>query len=306
MIACPICGNRQSRRLLGSTRFATLLFRCPECRIVHWADYWEPDKATEYYHGYYAGKAPTYDPITEKRYHAILERFERLTRKGRLLDAGCGMGHFLAVAESRGWTAVGLEVSGSGVEMLAAIKKERGWRFEVHGEDLLKADFPPRSFKVVTLFEVLEHLGDPLANLRRVHSLLEPGGILYLTTPNFDSLSRHALGERWRAITREHRCLFNPETLRNCLVEAGFDPLELVTKNIDLPEILSKWRTRSRPDVAVATFSATRAFRQTVESSRLLRLGKAGANLALSLLGLGETIEALAVLNTHAHSRDRD
>lgn len=62
----------------------------------------------------------------------------------------------------------------------------------------------------MTLFEVLEHLIGPMASLRRIHTLLEPEEILYLTTPNFDSLSRYALAGRWRAITEEHLCLSIP------------------------------------------------------------------------------------------------
>jgi SAM-dependent methyltransferase len=258
------------------------------------------EKAAEYYHDYYAGKSPEYDPITEKRYHAILDSFERLKFPGRLLDVGCGMGHFLTVAEARGWQPTGLELSVSGLQLLTSLKAEGGWRFEVWNKDLLGADLPEGSFRVVTLFEVLEHLIDPLANLRKIHTLLEPGGLLYLTTPNFDSLSRYALGGRWRAITPEHLCLFNPPAVRACLKSAGFGPVRVLTKNIDVPEILAKWRRSRHAQERVNTFPATRAFRRTVESSRYLQLLKRAANAALWLLSLGETVEALAVKQLEA------
>ncbi|MFQ5874192.1 MAG: class I SAM-dependent methyltransferase [Dehalococcoidia bacterium] len=299
VISCLVCGSDRASRLdLNGGRLP--LYRCPDCRVVHWGHVWGSEKVVQYYHNYYAKKRPEYDPVTEKRYHAILDRFERMTRPGRLLDVGCGMGHFLAVAESRGWEAVGLEVSGSGLQLLARFKAEQGWRFKVHGEDLLGSDFPSASFRAVTMFEVLEHLVDPMANLRKVYTLLEQGGTLYLTTPNFDSLSRYALAGRWRAITPEHLYLFNPRTLGTCLDAAGFHPVRILTKNVDVPEIVTKWRRRRQPYEPANTFPTTRAFRRIIEDSLWLRWLKAWANAALRLSRLGETIEALAVKRSMA------
>ena len=294
MITCSLCGGDRAARL-GLDSGRSLLYRCLDCRVVHWGEGWKSEKVAEHYHDYYSKKEPEYNPITEKRYHAILNRFERMMRPGRLLDVGCGIGHFLAVAESRGWEAVGLEVSGSGLQLLTRLKAEQGWRFQVRGEDLLRANFPGGSFKAVTLFEVLEHLIDPMSNLRKIHALLEQDGIVYLTTPNFDSLSRYALAGRWRAITPEHLYLFNPRTLSTCLEAAGFIPVRILTKNVDVPEILAKWRHCRQPQKSVNTFPATRAFRKTIEESLWMQWLKACANTALQLSRLGETIEVLAV-----------
>jgi 2-polyprenyl-3-methyl-5-hydroxy-6-metoxy-1,4-benzoquinol methylase len=270
------------------------LYRCSECKVVHWGSVWEHEKPVEYYHDYYAGKTIDFDPITEARYHSILTRIEQHVSPGRILDVGCGMGHFLAVSESRKWQAMGLEMSDSGIKMLERVKLERGLRFEICGGDLLRNDFAANSFRAVTLFEVLEHLIDPMAVLRKIHTLLEPNGMLYLTTPNFDSLSRYALAGRWRAITEEHLHLFTPWTMRACLSAAGFRPISLVTKNVDVPEIIAKWRRRNAQQ-AVNTLPSTRAFRRTIEGSPWLQRAKRCMNVALRLSSLGETIEVFAV-----------
>jgi 2-polyprenyl-3-methyl-5-hydroxy-6-metoxy-1,4-benzoquinol methylase len=288
-----MCGSERARRL-SFNEGERPLYRCLACRLVHWGQTWGAAEMAQRYHDYYTGKPSEYDPITEKRYHTVLDRFEQLTSPGTLLDVGCGMGHFMAVAEARGWKAVGLEVSASGVQLLERIKAERGLRFEVRNGDISGADFPAESFKAVSLVEVLEHLSDPMACLKKIHALLEPGGILYLTTPNFDSLSRLALAGRWRAVRAEHLCLFNARTLRVCLSSAGFTSVRFVTKNIDVPEILAKWR-RPRQRESLNTASATRAFRRTVEGSRLLQGLKAAANFVLRVSSLGETLEVFAI-----------
>jgi len=290
---CPVCGSAATpREVLDPRRGPSPLFRCQGCGVVRWAAAWQPP-AMAHYHDYYGGRTPTYDPVTETRYHAILDTLERWVRPGRVLDAGCGMGHFLMVAEDRGWEAVGLEVSASGVETLNEMKRARGRRFEVHAEELLKTELPAESFRAVTLFEVIEHLADPVENLRAVHRLLEPRGVLYLTTPNFDSLSRAALRGEWRGITPDHLTLFTPGALRRCLRLAGFEPLRVATKNVDVPEILAKWRRRRAQPVA--TFEATRSFRHAVERRPTLQALKRVVNGALRATGLGETIEAVAL-----------
>lgn len=292
--ACPICGTEDAKSIKRRDH-RPVLFRCRKCGAVFLGSVWGANQVSEYYRGYYKTRAIEYDPLTENRYHAILDRLEQLRPVGRLLDVGCGTGHFLSVAEARGWQAVGLEVSKSALEFLERIRTERGFKFSVVGGDLVQAGFPFKSFDAVTLFEVIEHLNDPVATLREVHRVLKDDGILYLTTPNFDSLPRYILGQRWRVIAEEHLCLFNPKTLRDCLVTIGFRPLKVLTKNVDVPEILSKSWRRGELEKNGTPISNTRSFRETVESSLWLRWLKAGANTALRLLQLGETLEALAV-----------
>jgi hypothetical protein len=145
------------------------------------------------------------------------------------------------------------------------------------------------------MFEVIEHLSDPRPHLERIHTLLEPGGILYLTTPNFDSLSRLALGGRWRAMTPDHLCLFNPRALRASLRAAGFRPDVLTSKNVDIPEILAKWRRSPSSGRSVETNPATQACRNRVEKSSWLRAVKATANVGLHWCGRGDTLEAMVL-----------
>lgn len=317
-MACPVCRGEQSRPVpLRSTEVA--LVRCRACRLVHWGRVWASGDVKAYYHAYYTGKPVAPDAVTQKRYHAILSGFERrLGGPKRILDVGCGLGHFLAVAEARGWEASGIEVSRSAVDAVEAQKTANGWTFRMVQGTLEEAPFVPGSFEVLTLFEVLEHLSDPCKLLACAHELLTPGGLLYLTTPNFDSLPRWLLGGDWRIITPEHLCLFTPGTLRGCLSAAGFSPAWVRTKNVDVPEVWLKLRRRmagqpqptetgTTPQAGSAkevpgaegerptTGEATQAFRHTVESSPWLRAAKVGVNGVLRLAQAGETIDALAV-----------
>ena len=296
---CPICRADSVRsRVEVPIGFS----RCHRCHTAYWVNSWSPAQATEYYHGYHTSDTLQRDELTEHRYHVLLDQFQRLRAVGRLLDVGCGTGHFLTVAEARGWDVVGLEVSQSALEWLGRLKRERGLRFAVIGTELTRSALPPNHFDVVTLFEVIEHLDDPLATLREAYRVLVSGGLLYLTTPNYNSLSRHLLHSRWRVIAPEHRCLLNPLTLKSCLVDAEFRPLRMVTKNIDVPEILSKWGLRRQTQHPTRPDSSSQRLRHTVEAHATLRVLKSGVNAFLKGSRLGDTIEVL-VQKPHAIPR---
>jgi len=292
--SCPVCTSHRARPLAIRYDGASL-YRCLDCRLVCWETSWDARDVAAHYRDYYADAPLEGNAITQKRYHAVLDHVERYVSPGPLLEVGCGAGHFLAVAEARGWQPTGLEVSASGCRTLERLKAARGYRFAVQGIDVMEASFPAGYFHAAVLIEVVEHLIDPLACLRRLREWLAPGGVLYLTTPNFDSLSRLLLAGRWRAIEPEHRYLFTPRTMTAALAAVGFRPVRLLTKNVDLPEIVSQWRRRGTPEPRVSTAASTETFRGVVESSAPLRVAKATVNGMLRLAQLGETLEVFGV-----------
>jgi SAM-dependent methyltransferase len=93
----------------------------------------------------------------------------------------------------------------------------------------------PGSFDAVTLWNVLEHLHDPVRDLGKIRRWLRPGGILALSTPNYDSVVRLARGARWHGFKLdEHLSLFSPQTIGFLLEETGYEPLHLATTATEL------------------------------------------------------------------------
>jgi SAM-dependent methyltransferase len=137
--------------------------------------------------------------------------------EGRYLDVGCGSGGSLGVARALGWRTVdGIEIDASAAE------KARRFADRLHVGDVASAPFPPASFDLVTAFHVLEHLPDPVADLKRMLSWLAPGGLLVLEVPNAGGLGAGVFGAAWSGLDLpRHLWQFSPATLEALVRRAG-------------------------------------------------------------------------------------
>ena len=126
----------------------------------------------------------------------LLERFGPFrdlyaAAPGRLLDVGCGQGELAAEFIARGWTAAGIEPS----EAAAAAARRHG--VEMHVGTLGNAPFAAGSFDAVTFNHSLEHVSDPLGDLRAAARLVRRGGLVAVSVPNFGGWERRAFRTRW-------------------------------------------------------------------------------------------------------------
>jgi SAM-dependent methyltransferase len=161
------------------------------------------------------------------RYSEILALIEaHLHARGRLLEIGCGAGLFLAAAGRAGWQASGIEVSPVAV---AFCRDTLGVEVVECDAEQMPATTAP--FDVVVMFDVIEHLFEPMAVLGAVRSILRPGGMLVITTPNFNALSRLVLGRQWAILSPlEHLFYFSEPTLRRALTRHGFADIRFVRR----------------------------------------------------------------------------
>lgn len=138
---------------------------------------------------------------------------------GRLIDFGCGAGEFLQRMQQLGWSVQGIDMSPS---MAAGVSRRLGVR--VHAGTLPHPDVPPDSADAITMWQVLEHVHDPVSTLRAVGEVLRPGGRLHLSVPNVASRSFAVFREHWHALELpRHLTHFSPDTLGAVLKDAGFE-----------------------------------------------------------------------------------
>ena len=235
---CTICGGTQHLPVFEKAGYR--LVRCPSCDLVWVAN---PPSAEELARIY----------SFESGYHSKLQsrRLERLHMRearghhaivsdhmdpGRVLDVGCSVGAFLSVAREAGWDAVGLEFSADTSEIA---RSEHG--LEVVTGTMEDRPFPKASFDLVTMWDVIEHVPDPLRTMGLVHELLRPGGMVAITTPNIDGLFPRAslplakiVGHWPHPEPPHHLYQFSKRTIERLLSAAGFDVVALVDQRIRL------------------------------------------------------------------------
>lgn len=160
-----------------------------------------------------------------ERFEKIIERMEKHVKKGRLLDVGCSLGTSLLAARERGWEVVGIELSRPVAEY--AISQ---WGLDIRICDVDEAGFAPESFDAILMHHTLEHLRVPDRQLRNLHGLLKPRGLLYQALPNHDSLKSRLFGASWSyGVHAGHLSHFSPRTLALLLRRTGYSVLETRT-----------------------------------------------------------------------------
>jgi SAM-dependent methyltransferase len=157
----------------------------------------------------------------EAKFIEILERIERHTSPGRLLDVGCGPGLLLRVAAARGWRVEGLDLN-----PWASAYASEHFDVTVTLGTVETADLDPVAFDAVTMLDLIEHLPSADTTIAAVARALRPGGVLAVLTPIADSLGARLLGRRWPEVQRvpEHTTLYSMRGLRALLRRHGMLP----------------------------------------------------------------------------------
>jgi SAM-dependent methyltransferase len=177
-------------------------------------------------------------------------------KRGKLLEIGSFAGLFLNRIRSDGWDTTGLEP-----ELKMANYSREKHRLNIVNGVLPNPALPDRAFDAVVLLHVIEHMPDPSENLRDIHRILKPGGVLAVETPRFDSLMFKLLGRRERSLSNcnGHIYFFTVPTLSRLLEKNGFEVVrvDLVGRTLTLERLCYNLGVISRVDWLKRFLAAT-------------------------------------------------
>lgn len=208
------------------------MVRCANCGLLYLNPRPTPEEMGAYYPRSYApyqlaeraASSKLWDWIYRAKLRPRVRVVERYAEGGVLLDVGCAGGAFLAALRHHGgWRLQGVEVDAAS----AAFARDR-YGLDVYAGTLQEAAFPANTFDVVTLWDVLEHLHDPLPTLVEISRILKPGGVVVVSTPNEKSLDARIFGRHWIGLDfPRHLCVFSTHTLPDIVERAGFTTVDL-------------------------------------------------------------------------------
>ncbi len=147
-----------------------------------------------------------------------------MPQNGRILDVGCGGGELGSWLVRRGWKVVGIEPS----EDACVVARARG--LDARAGMVAEVPLEPQTYDAAVFQHSLEHVADPVADLRLVRAALRNGGMVIVTVPNFGCWQRRHFGQRWFNLDLpRHRFHFNSQALTATLEQAGFTEVETLT-----------------------------------------------------------------------------
>jgi len=240
-IVCANCQQDDTAPCLEKWGFQ--IVQCRRCGLTYVNPRSVAEEVGDYFRGPYLSTIEEHgilNPGIQGIYAEILDRLHTLLVPGRLLDVGCAMGHFMVRAREHGWAVHGVESS-----RYAADYGRKRWDLRIQAlSNLGDAHLPDNHFDACVLIEVAEHLGSPRATFEQVFQVLKPGGVLYLTTPNFGSYAALFGREEWMAIIPTgHLYYFTFATISRMLTSVGFEEPVNLTPPAEFEVELERSRT---------------------------------------------------------------
>lgn len=225
--ACCLCGLRECESYLempDRTHHVHGIFtlqRCAGCGLIYLNPRPAPESLALIYPADYGPHQHAHRALHPdwERLCAFIARLQ--PQSGLLLDVGTGVGSFLRAAQLLlpHWSVTGIEPN----PYAAAVARSTG--AHVIQATLEDAPLDGTLWDAITLWNVLEHLRDPLAALKRLRRILRPGGVIYLTIPLCDSWDARLYGEYWCGWELpRHFYAFDRLSLQKLLAAAGLIP----------------------------------------------------------------------------------
>jgi SAM-dependent methyltransferase/ribosomal protein L32 len=231
--SCPLCSGVTLAHHLTCTDHLVSgkefeLKRCSLCGFIFTSDPPGEKEIGSYYESEdYISHTDSGKTLFDKLYQAVRKIMLAIKRKlviqciqkpsGKILDLGCGTGHFLNEMKRSGWETTGVEVN----------KKAREHAVSKFGLEVIPPDsigsLPSGQYDCITLWHVLEHFHDPFGYFREIRRLLKPTGAVMVALPNSDSFDALYYGKEWAAYdVPRHLWHFNPATFSIFAEKSGF------------------------------------------------------------------------------------
>jgi 2-polyprenyl-3-methyl-5-hydroxy-6-metoxy-1,4-benzoquinol methylase len=224
--SCIVCNGTQKRSF---TYQGYDYYRCGQCGHVATLPYPSDQVIDEHYANQFKSGNYSVAHLNEVarsspcyQYLKLLTSWFSRSHKGSLegkeiLDIGCFTGELLALLEKAGATVTGIELQ----REAAKIAQNRVFG-TVMNESVFSADLKDKSFDVVVLSGVIEHVADPRRLVEKSVQLLKADGVLLIQTPNSGSWLARVFRQLWPPYQPvEHIHLFSHHSLKLLMNEFG-------------------------------------------------------------------------------------
>lgn len=217
---CIICGNDQHRELFDG------IVKCRNCELVFFDQELDENEVKKLYgEAYFKGEEYCdYEEdknILQKNFKSRLKDILKYRKQGSLFEIGSAYGYFLERAKKY-FDIEGIDIT----EKPTAFAREK-LGLDVHTGDYQNIKLLKKK-DVFCMWDTIEHLQEPQKFVEKISQEIKPGGYLFITTGDIDSILPKVQGKKWRLIhPPTHLYYFSRRTIRKLLEQNGFQVLEI-------------------------------------------------------------------------------
>ena len=234
---CPVCGSDDASNVFAESTFDPSkldafgfasrklpeymhhrLIACPVCDLLYASPVPQREElAKAYEQAAFDSSAEAH--FASRTYARFLPALCReLPDRDGAIDIGAGDGAFLEELTATGFgRVVGVEPSAAPIAAAAPAVRPL-----IRQGFFRPEDFPSAGYSLITCFQTMEHVDDPLAMCRGAMTLLKPGGALFLIGHNRRAVSAKLMGAKSPIFDIEHLQLFSTASARRMMEFAGF------------------------------------------------------------------------------------
>ena len=234
---CPICGSREFT-LMKEMKYPEGLLeisRCNTCSVSFSSTRFSDEYLnSRYYSRNYEEEIvghKNYEEISKRFFQGIVNKTKKLKKSGKWLDIGCGRGYLLDIASRNNFDCYGIDIKNDFV-------KNKGIKF--FNKTLFETNFNNDEFDVISMINILDHLGSPRRYLREVYDLLNSDGILYIHVPNEHYFDNKIVNKFLRCKTgycpNVHLVNYSEKNIGSILRRFNFPKIEFVSPKYKIIE----------------------------------------------------------------------
>lgn len=221
---CNVCEANNVKRLHDFYSFEVI--ECRNCGLVYVFPINENDVAELYHEQYFKNYAENYKDYRLQEFEKQLNTIQTyVPNRGKALDIGCAFGFFLDLMSEKGWKTYGVEISEYAARHIDS-------QHNVFVGELTEAKFPDNFFDLITIWDTIEHVANPLGLVLEAHRLLREDGLLFVNLPNKDDLFLKMKSTLYKLTDgrivnlkrhfTHHLYCFSPLTIEKLLSKCGF------------------------------------------------------------------------------------
>jgi len=240
---CPICEGTILSPFLNCkddtvSHETFTIQKCSRCEFLLTSPVPGPDKLPEYYKSdtyiSHSQKATTWvDSIyltarsfTLKWKLQLVKKYLIPTNDNSLLDYGCGTGEFLKTCKSAGFQVQGIEPSDTGRNQAILATSQT-----IHSTI---TELPDESFQAITLWHVLEHVGELHQTISRLNKKLAQTGTIFIAVPNHNSWDATHYQNHWAAYdVPRHLWHFSQTDMQSLLAKHSLKIIDKIPMKLD-------------------------------------------------------------------------